>query len=122
MSKLRKAEVLMGEAMMDLKMGCFNKAVSSSYFAVRLLVENFLPDLMTTKDDKIANALQREVERREGIEKAREMKLTYLFLFNERKRADHRPDLFGEDEAREVLSKAEYMFGEVRRILGKQRS
>lgn len=48
MSKLVKAEVLVKEAMEDLKHGCYNKAVSASYFAVRLLTEHFY----TIDDDK----------------------------------------------------------------------
>ena len=116
MSKLVKAEVLIKEAVEDLNHRCYNKAVSASYFAVRLLTEHFLPNLMTTKDDKIANALFREVERRSGRRKAEEMRCTFLFLFSERKRADHRADLFGEEEARTVVEKATSLMKELKEI------
>ncbi len=62
MSKLIKSKVLIEEALRDLKHGSYNKAVSASYFTVRLLVEHLLRDLRTSKDDKIANALRRHLE------------------------------------------------------------
>jgi len=121
-SKSRKAEVLLEEAKIDLENKCFNKAVSASYFAVRLLAESFLPALMTTKDDKIANALFREVERRSGKEKAYYIRSEFLYLFNERKKADHRPDLFKEEEARGIVRRAEFLFNEIREILSRSDS
>ncbi|MGB9631323.1 MAG: HEPN domain-containing protein [Candidatus Methanodesulfokora sp.] len=116
MSKLVKAEVLIKEAMEDLNHGCYNKAVSASYFAIRLLTEHFIPNLTTTKDDKIANALFREVERRVNRRKAEEMRYTYLFLFSERKRADHRADLFEKEEAKTIVEKAVSFMEELKEI------
>lgn len=74
---------------------------------------------MTTKDDKIANALFREVERRVNREKAEEMRYIYLFLFSERKRADHRADLFREEEAITIVDKAVYLMEELKKIFDK---
>ncbi len=116
MSKLDKAEILLREAKEDLKHGCYNKAVSASYFAVRLFVESFLPGLMTRRDDKIANALFREVERKVGRERAEEIKSSYLFLFDLRKKADHRADTFGK-EAEEIVAIAERLMREIGEIL-----
>ncbi|MGC9104788.1 MAG: hypothetical protein ACP5JF_08410 [Candidatus Methanodesulfokora sp.] len=48
----------MKEAEDDFKRGNYDKAISASYFAVRMLAEIFLKDL-NRKDDKIANALGR---------------------------------------------------------------
>lgn len=45
MSKLIKSKVLIEEALRDLEHGSYNKAVSASYFAVRLLVEHLLRGL-----------------------------------------------------------------------------
>ena len=117
MSKLRKAEVLMEEAAMDLEHGSYNKAVSASYFAVRLTVEHFIEGLRTTKDDKIANALFRIAERKVGREEATRLKGTFLFLFNERKRADHRPHLFSREEAERIVRVARSLRDEITRIL-----
>jgi len=116
MSKLDKAEILLREAKEDLKHECYNKAVSASYFAVRLFVESFLPGLMTRRDDKVANALFREIERRTGREKAEEIKSNYLFLFDQRKKADHRADIFGK-EAEEIVAMAERLMREIEEIL-----
>lgn len=116
MSKLDKAEVLIREALEDLKNGCYNKAVSASYFAARLLTEHFIPNLMTTKDDKIANALFREALRRSSEERATEIRRIYLFLFSERKRADHREDIFSEEEAKTVVNLAVSLMREIREI------
>ncbi len=59
-----KAEVLLREARMDVEHGSYNKAVSASYFPLRLTVEHLIRGLLTTKDDKIANALYREIKRK----------------------------------------------------------
>ena len=120
-SKLRKAELLLKEAKADLEHGSFNKAVSASYFAVRLTVEHFLPDIRTTKDDKLANALFREIKRRKGEEKAKEVKKCFLFLFNERKKADHRPYIFSGEEAFGIVARAESLIEELLEIFGAPR-
>lgn len=71
---------------------------------------------MTTKDDKIANALFREALRRSGEERTTEIKLTYLFLFSERKRADHKEDILSEEEARAVVDLAVSLMGEIKEV------
>ncbi len=96
--KRRKAEVLLWEALKDLEVGCYNKAVSASYFAVRLMAESFLKGLTTTKDDKIANALGRSL----GPKVREEM----LWLYEERKKADHRPYLFDKERASLAVKKS----------------
>ncbi len=106
----------MREAELDLKHGCYNKAVSASYFAVRLLVEHFIP-LKTTKDDKIANALYREVEKKIGRRRAKEIREEFLKLFHKRKVADHRPYLFSEVEAQEMLERAKSLIDDLKEIL-----
>ncbi len=117
MSKLIKAEVLMKEAKSDVEHGSYNKAVSASYFAVRLTVEHFLNKLRTTKDDKIANALFREVSKRLGKREAERMRKEYMLLFNERKKADHRPYLFMKDETTRLVQMAESLREEIITLL-----
>ncbi len=77
--KLTKSEVLLKEAWVDLESGCYNKAVSASYFAVRLAVEHYIP-INTSKDDKIANALKRKLEGLVG-DRAGDFRWRYLKLF-----------------------------------------
>ncbi len=113
MSKLLKAEILLEEARMDVEHGSYNEAVSASYFSLRLTAEHLIRGLMTTKDDKIANALYREIKRKCGEERAKRVKETYLFLYNERKKADHRPHLFTKDEARRILEISESLRREI---------
>jgi len=96
--KFKKAKVLFREACKDLENGCYNKAVSAAYFSVRLMAEVLLKDLKTTKDDKIANAVGRIL--------GREIKEEILWLYEERKKADHRPFLFDRERASLVVSKA----------------
>ena len=90
----------MEEAMKDLECSCYNKAVSAAYFSLRILVEHMIPNLRTNKDDKIANALKRMLLREIGEEGAERIRSKFLSLFEARKRADHRPYMFEEDEAR----------------------
>ncbi len=89
--KVRKSEVLFEEARKDLEMGCYNKAVSAAYFSVRLMAEALIGDIRTTKDDKVANALGRLL--------GRDARESMMWLFGERKRADHRPYFFDESTA-----------------------
>ena len=102
----RKSDVLMEEALKDLEVGCYNKAVSAAYFSVRAAVEHLLPGLRTSKDDKIANALKRVLRRELGDEGAEEARGKFLALFEARKVADHRPKSMEEEEARFYVSLA----------------
>ncbi|RDD53667.1 MAG: HEPN domain-containing protein [Candidatus Korarchaeota archaeon NZ13-K] len=108
--KVRKSEVLFEEARKDLEVGCYNKAVSAAYFSVRLMAEALIGDIRTTKDDKIANALGRLL--------GRDARERMMWLFGERKRADHRVHLFDESTATQVLEVArellERMKGRIR--------
>ncbi len=105
-SKLEKARVLISEAKEDLRHGSYNKAVSAAYFSVRLTAEHLLT-IRTSKDDKIANAVYRNLKEVLREEKARQVRLDFLDLFNLRKYADHRGVLFTEDEARDIVKMAE---------------
>ncbi|MDK2372104.1 MAG: hypothetical protein QI197_01855 [Candidatus Korarchaeota archaeon] len=117
MSKLIKSRVLIEEAEKDLEHGSYNKAVSASYFATRLLVEHLIGGLKTSKDDKIANALQRRLEERIGEERARDIKERYLKLFMRRKIADHKPYLFSKDEAEWTVMEAKRLMEEIMEAL-----
>ncbi len=102
----RKSRRLEEEALEDLRVGCFNKAVSAAYFAVRLAAESRLRGLRTRRDDKIANALARLLVRTLGEEGAERVRKEYLALFEARKLADHRPYQFSREEAELLISKA----------------
>ena len=94
----RRSDLLMEEAARDLEVGCYNKAVSAAYFSVRLLAESLLK-MRTRRDDKIANALRRRLELAIGRWEAERVRREFLALFEARKRADHRADIFGREEA-----------------------
>jgi len=117
-SKLEKARILLSEAREDLRHGSYNKAVSASYFAVRLATEHFIT-IRTSKDDKIANALYRKLKEVLGEEKAEQIRLDFLELFNLRKYADHRGVLFDE-EAWEIVKLAESLMHLIVTNLGKE--
>jgi len=104
--KLKKAEKLLEEAEKDLEVGCFNKAVSASYFAVRLAAEAMLKGVITTKDDKIANAVGRVL----GSDVREEI----MWIYEERKKADHRPFFFDEKRASLVFGKASEVFEKIK--------
>ncbi|MDK2384924.1 MAG: hypothetical protein QI199_09010, partial [Candidatus Korarchaeota archaeon] len=82
--------MLWDEALKDLDVGCYNKAVSASYFSVRLAAESVLKGLKTSKDDKIATALERVLSKKLGEKGAKEVKNRYRGLDAARKLADHR--------------------------------
>ncbi len=101
-----KSKRLEEEALEDIRVGCYNKAVSAAYFAVRLAAESKLRGLRTRRDDKIANALARVLSRTLGEGGAELVRREYLSLFEARKLADHRPYLFSREEAEDVVSRA----------------
>lgn len=106
MSLREKSRRLEDEALEDLGIGCYDKAVSAAYFAVRLAAESKLRGLKTRRDDKIANALARVLSRTLGDEGAERVRREYLALFEARKLADHRPYQFSREEAEDVVSRA----------------
>jgi len=58
---LRHSKKLLEEAAKDLEIGCYNKAASASYFAVRKASETLLMILgeaVPRRDDKLANAIK----------------------------------------------------------------
>ncbi len=107
--KVRKSEVLFEEARKDLEVGCYNKAVSAAYFSVRLMAEALIGDIRTTKDDKVANALGRLL--------GRDARESMMWLFGERKRADHRPYFFDESAASHVIEVARELLERMRERL-----
>jgi len=103
---LKKSEKLIEEAVKDLEMGCYNKAVSAAYFSVKMTTEHLLKGLRTTKDDKVANALKRLLLVKVGEKKAEIVRRRFLALFEARKLADHRPRMLTEEEAEKFVKMA----------------
>lgn len=95
---VEKSATLMREARKDLEVGCYNKAVSAAYFAVRMAVEKYLESLGATfskKDDKLANTMQ-------SIGHG-DVAYAMRVLFQARKRADHGDKFFTLKEAEELM-------------------
>jgi len=109
-----KSRVLLKEATIDLEVGCYNKAVSAAYFAVRIYAESLLK-LRTRKDDKIANAVARALSGRHP-EKANEARVKFLELFEARKIADHRPRVLSKSEAEYWVSEAKALMSALKLI------
>ncbi len=103
---LDKSASLLREAEVDLKVGCFNKAVSAAYFSVRMAAEAFLLGMRTKKDDKIARGLKRLLTPILGGEGAEEVRLSFLQLFDMRKAADHRPTKMTREDAEFAVGRA----------------
>jgi HEPN domain-containing protein len=80
----QRSRRLLEEAIKDLKMSCYNKAASASYFAVRMLAEETLRQLgehIPRRDDKLANAIKNKGLKREAT--------ATVILYAIRKKADH---------------------------------
>ncbi len=101
MSELEKAKALMDQAFKDLEMGCYDKAVSAAYFAVRM-VASHLTRSRARRDDKVANALANFL--------GDEGKIKMMALYEMRKRADYREKFTSEGEAKIVLKEANDLF------------
>ncbi|MEM0104838.1 MAG: HEPN domain-containing protein [Candidatus Methanomethylicia archaeon] len=95
----RKSEILYLEAIKDIEVGNYNKAVSALYFSVRreieaILVRMRLKDL-PKRDDKLANVLK-HLGFPEGAE-------DLMRLYEMRKKADYEESLINYEEAKEAL-------------------
>ena len=96
---LDKVKALFYQAERDLEISCYDKCISSSYFACRMMAELYLRGRgirhLPRRDDKLANLLSNL-----GLKKEAD---SLLFLYGLRKRADYGKDLSSEDEAREAV-------------------
>ncbi len=57
----KRSKELLRQAIKDLEVGCYDKAVSAAYFAVRKAAEDLLKKLnehIPRRDDKLANAIE----------------------------------------------------------------
>ena len=102
---LRKALSLMRQAEADLEAGCYDKAVSSAYFACRMAAEQVLIELrapIPRRDDKLANSVGNVLGRRV----AEELKLLYSW----RIQADYYDTEVDRGSAVRILDRARALF------------
>lgn len=88
----QKSKKLLEEAIKDLDIMCYNKAVSASYFAIRMIAEEILRALgekIPKRDDKLANAIKNKGLIREAI--------TMASLYALRKKADYEAGISKEE-------------------------
>jgi hypothetical protein len=104
---LDKVRSLLNQAE-DIKVACYDKCISSSYFSCRMMVEIFLRSMgieqLPRRDDKLANLL-----RNQGL---REEADTLLFLYDMRKKADYGWSIAGK-EAEESLKAAKSLISSI---------
>jgi len=80
----KRSKELLRQAIKDLEVGCYDKAVSAAYFAVRKATEDLLKKLgeyIPRRDDKLANAIENK-----GLTEVAEI-LRTLYIY--RKDADY---------------------------------
>jgi len=99
---LDKARALLHQAEEDLRIACYDKCVSSSYFSCRMMAELYLLGRglrdLPRRDDKLANLL-----RSQGLREEAEL---LLFLYGMRKKADYGGSLISREEAESSLAAA----------------
>ncbi len=97
---LMKAKLLIEQAVRDLELSCFDKAVSAAYFSVRMAAE-LLTRSRARRDDKLANAL--------GNLMGDEFRIKMMALYEFRKRADYRSKMTSEGEAKIAVRDAKQL-------------
>ncbi len=106
---LDKVRSLLKQAEEDLRVACYDKCISSSYFSCRMIVEIFLRsekiEHLPRRDDKLANLL-----RNQGL---REEADILLFLYDMRKRADYGWSIAGKEDAEESLRAAKILISSI---------
>ena len=118
---LRKSTILLNEAKKDLEIGCYNKAISASWFAIEAILRAlllFLRKPMMERPGALIGQIQRIFNHTYP---------DYKFLlpqihsiYEKRKRADHRETLYGEKDAELVVRAAEEIISNIsNKILNK---
>ncbi len=108
---LRHSEKLLEEAAKDLEIGCYNKAASASYFAVRKASETLLRilgEIIPRRDDKLANAIKYK-----GLTEVSEI---LRILYQARKEADYGEGVT-EEEARASVEMARKAIEIIKRFI-----
>ncbi len=115
---LRKAKIMLKEAEEDLNIGCYNKAVSASWFAVESLLRAIVLKKRKPMPER-PNKLISLIHRLLYTEHPDKKHLAHIIssLYEKRKRADHRETLFNRIHAMKSLSQAESIYNELINIL-----
>ena len=95
---MEKHTILESEAEKDVEIGCYNKAVSAFYFALRYLAEILLRRLQCSvprRDDKLANSIESL-----GL---RNTAKSLRFLYELRKKADYMEESVNKEEIAECV-------------------
>ncbi|BDC17986.1 HEPN domain-containing protein [Acidianus sp. HS-5] len=107
-----KVDVLLDEAEKDIKVGCYNKAVSASYFAVSMEIEKLGYKLRTTiprRDDKLINILMHLGK--DSLAKEA------MYLYKKRKDADYGYESLKEEDAMKCLEISKRLVQEIGKII-----
>jgi uncharacterized protein (UPF0332 family) len=111
---LDKVRSLLNQAEEDLKIACYDKCISSSYFSCRMMVEIFLRsrkvEHLPRRDDKLANLL-----RNQGLKEEAD---TLLFLYDMRKKADYGWSIAGRKDAERSLREAKSLISSISERMG----
>ena len=115
---LKKAKILIDEAEKDLSIGCFNKSVSASWFAVEALLRAivlFKRKPMPERPNKLISQIHRMIH-------TDYPHLKYLVpkicsLYEHRKRADHHEITFDSAQAAKIFKRSKRIFQELLQIL-----
>ena len=119
-SYLKKAKILLEEARKDLISGCYNKAVSASWFAVENLLRAFLlrrGKVPPERPNKLISIIHKMLY--EEYPDKRHLIPEISSLYEKRKRADHRDTFFDYSQADKAFRQAMKIFESIEEILFK---
>ncbi|MCD6492001.1 MAG: HEPN domain-containing protein [Candidatus Njordarchaeia archaeon] len=111
-SFIKKAKIFLREAEVDLKSGCYNKAVSASWFALEMLIKGILTKRQGNAPKKVGNLIVNIG--RLMIGKIRDVNLVIndiKIIYEARKDIDHRNLLADKTLSEHILNKTEAIFG-----------
>ena len=114
---LEKSIVLIEEARKDLEIGCYNKAISASWFAIEILLRAlllFLGKPMMERSGALIGQVQRIFSHSYPDYKSLLPKIHSIY--EKRKRADHREIIYGRKEAEEVVKAAKEIIQRIKQI------
>lgn len=117
-SYLKKAKILLEEARKDLINGCYNKAVSASWFAVENLLRALLlrgGKIPPERPNKLISIIHKMLY--EKYPDKRYLIPEISSLYEKRKRADHRDTFFDHSQADRAFSQAIEIFKGIEEIL-----
>jgi len=115
---IEKSDTLLAEAVQDLKCGCYNKAISASWFAIETLLRGLILSLnrpMVERSGRLIGQIQRILH--DNFPELISIIPKVHSIYEKRKRADHREIKYNKIEAQKTIKVTRIIITKLKKIL-----